>query len=177
MQSDRDHALEHARRRLDMDDAVLFTPGSKPGGVLLSLHGNRQVLMPGDSPVRVSRLVEINGAHRKTRSAEERARQIHQRRTGGSRLEGRYVRNQQPGAPSPVGDLCGRDGKVHGQRVTRRRGVNARHDAVTEVLECAAIQQSITHDRLTHLPMPTKRRGQRSAVSICARCSLPLKST
>ncbi len=59
-----EHLFEQIRRRLDMWLSTLDGPGAEACKVDTRLHGNDAILMPGQMPVGVRRLVEGENAHR-----------------------------------------------------------------------------------------------------------------
>src|SRR5215468_6577523 len=63
-EAQRQHVLQDADRRLDVDDAALDAPGTITFDVGALLDGNSPVLMPGDRPIRGGTLVEEQYARR-----------------------------------------------------------------------------------------------------------------
>lgn len=53
-----DDALEHRKGRLRVPEPFLLSPVGKTGERVLSVDGDRQILMPGDEPVGFFRLIE-----------------------------------------------------------------------------------------------------------------------
>ena len=77
MEPDGQHFLQDARRRLNVLDACFDRPRTKVRNIFTLPDGDREILMPEDSPVTFRRLVEHQAAHKKCLFAEYWLNQLH----------------------------------------------------------------------------------------------------
>src|SRR5688572_32842266 len=76
MDADRKHVLENRLRRLNMHDAGFGGPGAESRNVDALADGDGKVLVPGNFPVGVGRLVEEQAANSERGGAEDRAGKV-----------------------------------------------------------------------------------------------------
>ena len=149
METQRHHCFEHGHRGLDMPDPGLLAPWPEPGGLNPVTHGDRQVLMPSDPPIRPGGLVEEDRTDGPRQDADGHARQTHRHgrhRPGANR--GVIEKIPAP-APSRFDHLAERDPKI-GRRGRTDDGTGECEPVRSEI-SCTRLGQRRT---LTSPPLP-----------------------
>src|SRR5690606_37425396 len=71
VKAQRDHPCQQSGGRLHVGNAVLHRPWAEASHVASLLHGDGEILMPGDFPICAGRLIEEQRANDERRAAED----------------------------------------------------------------------------------------------------------